>query len=152
MSIKDEQRHEDFSRLVWLDMAKYPDVWFLENRVPTLGEVRGKAIIMGRFWTSGSLNFLLNRSILTPSGPDDDSWDNGMGWRIPGWGPPVRDLKFDCGGTEGILQDWYTLSSFLQIPEKFAIVSSSNHEWDWADRARQRRYCRTSAGRISLHG
>ena len=52
MSIKDEKRHEDFSRLVWLDMEKYRDLWFLENRVPTLGEVRGKAIIMGRFWTS----------------------------------------------------------------------------------------------------
>jgi 1-phosphatidylinositol phosphodiesterase len=52
MSIKDEQRHESFSRLVWLDMEKHRDLWFLENRVPTLGEVRGKAIIMGRFWIS----------------------------------------------------------------------------------------------------
>jgi 1-phosphatidylinositol phosphodiesterase len=52
MSIKDEQRHEDFSRLVWLDMEKHRDVWFLENRVPELGEVRGKAIVLGRFWTS----------------------------------------------------------------------------------------------------
>jgi len=128
MSIKDEQRHEDFSRLVWLDMAKYPEVWFLENRVPALGEVRGKAIIMGRFWTSmfRGLSFDIHWIVLTVQGPDDDSWDNGMGWRIPGWGPPVRDLKFDCGGTEGILQDWYTLSSFLQIPEKLAIVSSKD--------------------------
>jgi 1-phosphatidylinositol phosphodiesterase len=52
MSIKDEQRDQGFSRLVWLDMQKYGDVWFLENRVPTLGEVRGKAIIVGRFWIS----------------------------------------------------------------------------------------------------
>jgi len=52
MSLKDEKRHEDFSRLLWLDMVKYKDVWFLENWVPTLGEVRGKAIIMGRFWCS----------------------------------------------------------------------------------------------------
>jgi len=52
MSLKDEKRHEDFSRLLWLDMVKYRDIWFLENRVPTLGEVRGKAIIMGRFWCS----------------------------------------------------------------------------------------------------
>jgi hypothetical protein len=64
-----------------------------------------------------------SRAVLTPLDPDDDSWDNGVGWRIPGWGPPVRDLEFDCGGTQGILQDWYTLSSFLQIPEKFTIVS-----------------------------
>jgi 1-phosphatidylinositol phosphodiesterase len=51
-SLKDEKRHEDFSRLLWLDMVKHRDIWFLENRVPTLGEVRGKAIIMGRFWCS----------------------------------------------------------------------------------------------------
>jgi len=54
MSVKDELRSEDFSRLTWLEMAKYPHRWFLENRVPTLGEVRGKVIIMGRFWISES--------------------------------------------------------------------------------------------------
>jgi hypothetical protein len=57
------------------------------------------------------------------TGPDDDNWDIGQGWRIPGWGPPLKDHKFDIGGTEGILQDWYDLPSFLEIPEKFAIVS-----------------------------
>ena len=56
-------------------------------------------------------------------GPDDDSWDHGVGWHVSGWGPPVKDLAFDCGGTSGILQDWYDLPSFLGIPEKFAIVS-----------------------------
>lgn len=54
MSVKDEVRNEDFSRLVWLDMAKYHDMWFLENRVPALGEVRGKAILLTRFWASKS--------------------------------------------------------------------------------------------------
>lgn len=121
MSLKDEKRHDNFSRLLWLDMVKYKDLWFLENRVPTLGEVRGKAIIMGRFWCS-ELSHLISKSA-DDIGPDDDSWDNGMGWRIPGWGPPVTDLAFDCGGTKGILQDWYDLSSFLSIPEKLAIVS-----------------------------
>jgi len=122
MSLKDEKRHEDFSRLLWLDMVKYRDIWFLENRVPTLGEVRGKVIIMGRFWCSK-----LSQSgcdCADTIGPDDDSWDNGMGWRIPGWGPPVKDLEFDCGGAKGILQDWYGMSSFLDIPEKLAIVSA----------------------------
>lgn len=123
MSLKDEKRHEDFSRLLWLDMVKYRDVWFLEKRVPTLGEVRGKAIIMGRFWCSKPSSFQPKCDHANNPGPDDDSWDNGMGWRIPGWGPPVKDLEFDCGGTKGILQDWYDLSSFLGIPEKLAIVS-----------------------------
>lgn len=54
LSVKDEVRHEDFSRLVWLDMAKYDGMWFLENRVPILGEVRGKAILLTRFWASKS--------------------------------------------------------------------------------------------------
>ena len=52
--MKDEKRHEDFSRLAWLDMGKYEEMWFLENRVPTLGEVRGKAILLTRFWASES--------------------------------------------------------------------------------------------------
>jgi hypothetical protein len=77
-----------------------------------------------------------SEDLLTPLGPDDDSWDEGVGWRIPGWGPPVGDLEFDCGGTRGILQDWYTLSSFLQIPEKLAIVSDMIR--DKTDGARQR--------------
>lgn len=55
MSVKDEVRTDGFSRLVWLDMAKYQDMWFLENRVPTLGEVRGKAILLTRFWASECL-------------------------------------------------------------------------------------------------
>jgi 1-phosphatidylinositol phosphodiesterase len=54
MSIKDELRSEDFSRLTWLDMDKYYHRWFFENRVPTLDEVRGKVIVMGRFWISES--------------------------------------------------------------------------------------------------
>ena len=52
LSVKDEVRNEDFSRLVWLDMTKYEDLWFLENRVPSLGEVRGKAVLLTRFWAS----------------------------------------------------------------------------------------------------
>lgn len=58
MSVKDEVRNEDFSRLVWLDMAQYEGRWFLENRVPSLGEVRGKAILLTRFWASTYTNSL----------------------------------------------------------------------------------------------
>ena len=54
MSVKDEVRNEDFSKLVCLDMAQYEGRWFFENRVPSLGEVRGKAILLTRFWASGS--------------------------------------------------------------------------------------------------
>lgn len=43
---------------------------------------------------------------------------------MPGWGPPVKDHSFEIGGMRGRLQDWYTLSSFLEIPEKMVIVSS----------------------------
>lgn len=54
--------------------------------------------------------------------PDDDNWEDGRGWRVPGWGPPTRGLSFEMGGMRARLQDWYTLASFLQIPEKLAIV------------------------------
>lgn len=60
---------------------------------------------------------------LTIIGPDDDNWVNGRGWQVPGWGAPTIDHHFTIGGVNGRLQDWYTLSSFLEIPEKMAIVS-----------------------------
>lgn len=126
MSVKDEVRHEDFSRLVWLDMAKYDGIWFLENRVPTLGEVRGKAILLTRFWASESrrirtiVDFM---RLIRDQGPDDRNWNEGRGWQVPGWGAPTKDHRFEIGGTRGRLQDWYTLSSILAIPEKLAIVS-----------------------------
>ena len=52
-----------FSELVRVDIMEGPggkDMWFLENRIPQLGEVRGKVILFSRF------------------GGDGEGWENGL--------------------------------------------------------------------------
>jgi len=63
----------------------------------------------------------------------------------------VKNLAFDCGGTSGMLQDWYDLPSFLDIPEKLAIVSLITGWWyDPADEGRLQISCRTRDNPIKL--
>lgn len=61
MSIKQEDfattPPPDFSALVHKEMQTGPggmDMWFLENRIPLLGEVRGKVILLSRFGGNGA--------------------------------------------------------------------------------------------------
>jgi 1-phosphatidylinositol phosphodiesterase len=51
LSLKDEVRDSQFSKLLYKETMdeRYRDMWFLEDRIPTLGEVRGKAIVICRF-------------------------------------------------------------------------------------------------------
>ena len=60
MSIKQEDfatvKGEIFSKLVHEEIVHGPgglEMWFLENRVPLLGEVRGKAVMFSRFGGKG---------------------------------------------------------------------------------------------------
>jgi 1-phosphatidylinositol phosphodiesterase len=102
--------HPQFSRLVYSYFKPHCDKWFLENRIPKLGEVRGKGILMTRF-------------------PDDHKdWISGLGIHPYTW-PNSRKEGFDwdCDGTRFRIQDWYDIPTFLEIPEKFQTVSS------WAD-------------------
>jgi 1-phosphatidylinositol phosphodiesterase len=53
----DTQSPDFFSNLVHEEIETGPGgigMWFLENRVPTLGEVRGKAIMFSRFGGNGT--------------------------------------------------------------------------------------------------
>lgn len=61
MSIKQEDftttSAQSFSKLVHDEIFSGPggvDMWFLKNRIPTLGEVRGKVIMFSRFGGDGS--------------------------------------------------------------------------------------------------
>ena len=48
---------ENFSALVRAEIEVSPGgmgMWYLENRIPTLGEVRGKAILFSRFGANGA--------------------------------------------------------------------------------------------------
>jgi 1-phosphatidylinositol phosphodiesterase len=129
VSIKQEdfntQSLEAFSTLVREEIEAGPggiNMWFLENRVPTLGEVRGKVIMFSRF------------------GGDGAAWEGrleGMGIHPTSWPDSAKEVfSWTCKDVLVWTQDWcvflshmlqqvsdlwlcrYNISSFLNIPEK----------------------------------
>ncbi|KZO90382.1 PLC-like phosphodiesterase [Calocera viscosa TUFC12733] len=110
-SIKQEDgaqgRFQLFSHLVraGIDNPEMRDIWFLENRIPTLAEVRGKAILLSRF------------------GDDGEGWEGGtegMGIHPYTWPNSVKEgFSWVLKDTWIRMQDWYAIPTFLSIPEKF---------------------------------
>ncbi|KAI0059056.1 PLC-like phosphodiesterase [Artomyces pyxidatus] len=111
VSVKQEDydRHspEVFSLLARKEIEESPGglgMWFLENRIPTLGEVRGKAIMFSRF------------------GGDGEGWEGrleGMGIHPTNWPDSEKGIfTWMCKDTLVQTQDWYHIPSFLSIPEK----------------------------------
>lgn len=101
--------------------------WFLENRVPKLGEVRGKGILMSRFGGSvvdgGTGPWEVDTPITVGNRNDDDDEGEGeggnrgagqevkkevrMGWRPSRWpNSVVEGFEWDCGGVGVRVQDW----------------------------------------------
>ncbi|KAF9244226.1 PLC-like phosphodiesterase [Melanogaster broomeanus] len=109
VSIKQENSNPSlFSKLVREEIKASPgglQMWFLENRVPKLGEVRGKAVMFSRF------------------GGDGDGWENGaIGIHPPLWPDSLKQgFYWECPGTLVQIQDWYAIPSFLSIPEKTSL-------------------------------
>lgn len=96
-----------FSQLVHDAIFSTPSdrkLWYLENRIPTLGEVRGKIILFSRF------------------GKDGKGWEgglNGIGIHPPIWPDSRREgFEWEMGNARVRVQDWYAIPSFLSIPEK----------------------------------
>ncbi|KAI6151058.1 PLC-like phosphodiesterase [Pisolithus tinctorius] len=92
-----------FPHLVREEIMKSPgglDMWYLEDRIPNLGEVRGKAVMFSRF--------------------GGDGWKHGaVGIHPPIWPDSARlGFSWDCKGSIVRTQDWYAIPSFLSIPEK----------------------------------
>ncbi|KIO20214.1 hypothetical protein M407DRAFT_16011 [Tulasnella calospora MUT 4182] len=86
------------------------NMWYLENRVPYLGQVRGKIILFSRFgdgtgWENG----------LEGMGIWNTTWPNSV---TPGWNWDVKDTTFQS-------QDWYDIGSFSKAPQKFALATST---------------------------
>ncbi|KAI0345213.1 PLC-like phosphodiesterase [Trametopsis cervina] len=112
MSIKQEDfASTKFSMLVHDEIEKGPGgkkMWFLENRVPLLGEVRGKVILFSRF------------------GGDGEGWEGGlegMGIHPTSWPDSKKDgFSWDCKNTTVRIHDWYSIPSFLYIPEKTELA------------------------------
>lgn len=67
-------------------------MWFLENRIPNLGEVRGKVIMLSRF------------------GGDGAGWDNrleGMGIHPPTWPDSLKSgFSYQLKDTTVRMHDW----------------------------------------------
>ncbi|KAG8953988.1 hypothetical protein FRC04_000972 [Tulasnella sp. 424] len=85
-------------------------MWYLENRVPSLGEVRGKIILFSRFgdgtgWTNG----------IEGMGIWNTTWPDSV---TPGWNWDVKDTTFQS-------QDWYNIGNFTKAPQKFALATST---------------------------
>lgn len=108
MSVKQEdQASLLFSQLVHEAVYNGPGgkkMWFLENRIPTLGEVRGKVILFSRF------------------GGDGTGWEKGLeglGIHPTNWpDSPPDPFYWQCKDTAVRTHDWYAIPSFLSIPEK----------------------------------
>ncbi|KAG2075909.1 PLC-like phosphodiesterase [Suillus decipiens] len=111
MSIKQEDSDtQRFSELVRQEIVASPGglgMWYLENRIPTLGEVRGKVVMFRRF------------------GGNDYGWDNAaIGIHPPIW--PDNDrlgFTWNCQDTLVQTHDWYAIP-FLSIPEKVALSTN----------------------------
>jgi 1-phosphatidylinositol phosphodiesterase len=84
MSVKQEdQASLLFSQLVHNAVYKGPggkDMWFLENRIPTLGEVRGKVVLLSRFggdgqgWEGGLEGLGIHPTTWPDSKPEGFAW------------------------------------------------------------------------------
>ena len=109
ISVKQEDKASLlFSKLVHNAVYNGPggkDKWFLENRVPTLGEVRGKAVLFSRFGGNG------------------EGWEgglNGIGIHPPIW-PDSKPEGFEwwIKGTKVKTHDWCVLfdASFLLLAQ-----------------------------------
>ena len=99
VSIKQEDytsvQPKDFSKQVHDEIANGPGgmgMWFLENRIPTLGEVRGKVVMFSRF------------------GGDGADWEGGLeglGIHPTTWPDSERaGFSWECKNTVVRTHDW----------------------------------------------
>ncbi|KIM87478.1 hypothetical protein PILCRDRAFT_63700 [Piloderma croceum F 1598] len=109
VSIKQEDTASPlFTSLVHSEIAASPggdDIWYTEsNRIPTLGEVRGKCVLVSRFGELGG---------------------EALGIHPDRWPDSQKDgFEWNCGETLVRVSDWYAIPSFLNIPEKVAHAAS----------------------------
>ncbi|KAH7889971.1 PLC-like phosphodiesterase [Phlebopus sp. FC_14] len=111
VSIKQEDSDTHrFSKLVREEIMFSPgglQMWYLDNRIPSLGEVRGKAVMFSRFGGNGL------------------GWDQGAIGIHPTLWPDSEKVGFTwtCQDTLVQVQDWYAIPSFLSIPEKVSLAT-----------------------------
>jgi 1-phosphatidylinositol phosphodiesterase len=133
----------DFSALVHRAMA--PSIaagkWYLENRIPSLGEVRGRAILLSRFGGSprdgGETPWLVQPPAPEPHYYEGESFaPRGepvvrMGWRPERWPYSALD-GFEWHDERGMrcrTQDWCEIYGFFNVAAKFNIVRRLPRFW-----------------------
>ncbi|KAF9553828.1 PLC-like phosphodiesterase [Agrocybe pediades] len=86
-------------------------MWFLENRIPTLGEVRGKVVMFSRFGGNGA------------------GWERGLegiGIHPTTWPDSAKEgFEWELRGTLVRTQDWYGIPTFFSIPEKVRLATAN---------------------------
>ncbi|PWN38596.1 PLC-like phosphodiesterase, partial [Meira miltonrushii] len=109
------------------------DRWFLENRVPTLGEVRGKIVMLSRFVIDQSYGF--------PGGISPPIWPNSLkgifNYTLP-------------SGQEVFTQDWYDIGSLSQLDAKFALIEQLSKQSSAAGNAFSLNYTNGSSFPFAL--
>ncbi|GAA6041746.1 hypothetical protein JCM8097_008310 [Rhodosporidiobolus ruineniae] len=82
-------------------LARRPNHWYMDERWPALGEVRGKCVLFCRFHFDG-------RGLHPPIWPNDS---------LAAWATEI-------GGREVVVQDWYGVSTLFDLPKKAALALS----------------------------
>ncbi|GAA5874900.1 hypothetical protein JCM8547_003605 [Rhodosporidiobolus lusitaniae] len=90
-----------FASALWTLLDRRRDLWYDEERWPSLGEARGKCVMFCRFGFDG-------RGLHPPIWPND---------ALAAW-------TTEIGEKEVLVQDWYGLPSILAIPQKASLALS----------------------------
>ncbi|KAF5379866.1 hypothetical protein D9757_007180 [Collybiopsis confluens] len=108
------------------------DMLFLENRIPKLGEVRGKIVLLSRFggngaeWEHGLEGLGIHPMIWPDSEKDGFSWEcKDVHVRVHDWcvDIAVAYAEFLSIFNNPLLMRRYAIPSFLYIPEKVSIAT-----------------------------
>lgn len=108
ITLKEEIPPNDpnFGRMVWeaIEPGDTAGYWYRQPRVPSLGEVRGKAILMSRF-TGGK------------------EWEAGIGW-APAWPNDRKESETELTGDGSMfrLQDWCVAISGLLAGQRLNFL------------------------------
>jgi 1-phosphatidylinositol phosphodiesterase len=120
MSIKQEDfaknSYIDFSRLVHDEIANGPGargMWFFKNRIPILGEVRGKVVLFSRF------------------GGDGEGWDEGLeglGIHPLVWPDSKKSgFSWQCKNTLIKTHDWCVVLSLPVLICMLTIITGTTY-------------------------
>ncbi len=94
--------NDDFDKMVQKFVEESHEKWFLENRIPTLGEARGKIVLMRRYHTADTFGFDASHD-----------WTDNDTFTIvnDGYSLAVQDYYQD----ESVDKKWHAIEDFFQV-------------------------------------